>query len=85
MGSSPLLQVQIYNMLQIHVVLCIWKSLERVYLNAICRQSGINGNRKIERQMAIENPVSKDFLSTLVDSIDVFDCRLSGVKLLKIS
>ena len=31
------------------------------YLNAICRQSGINGNRKIERQMAIENPVSKDF------------------------
>ena len=42
-----------------------------------------NGNRKIGRQMANENPVSNDFLSTFVDSINVFDCRLSGVKLLK--
>ena len=42
-------------MLQIHVVLCIWKSLETVFLIAICRQSGdkwksknraTNGNRK---------------------------------------
>ena len=44
-----------------------------------------NDNRKIGRQMAIENPVSNDFLSTFVDSINFFDCRLSGVKLLKIS
>ena len=29
--------------------------------------------------MAIENSVSNDFWSTIVDSIDVFDCRLSGV------
>ena len=29
--------------------------------------------------MAIENSVSKDFSSTLVDSINVFDCRLFGV------
>ena len=36
-------------------------------------------NRKIGGQMAIENPVSNDFLSTFVDSINVFDCRLSGV------
>ena len=31
-----------------------------------------NGNQKIGRQMAIENPVSNDFLSTFVDSINVF-------------
>ena len=31
------------------------------------------------RQMAIENTVSNDFLSTVVDSITVFDCRLSDV------
>ena len=29
--------------------------------------------------MAIKNSVSNDFLSTLVDSIHVFDCRLPGV------
>ena len=31
------------------------------------------------RQMAIENTVSFDFLSTFLDSIGVFDCRLPGV------
>ena len=31
------------------------------------------------RQMAIENTVSIDFLSTFLDSIGVFDCRLPGV------
>ena len=29
--------------------------------------------------MAIENSVSNDFLSTFIDSINIFDCRLSGV------
>ena len=29
--------------------------------------------------MTIKNSVSNDFLSTFVDSIDVFDCRLSDV------
>ena len=29
--------------------------------------------------MTIENSVSNDFLSTFVDSINVFDCRLPGV------
>ena len=29
--------------------------------------------------MTIENSVSIDFLSTFIDSIDVFDCHLSGV------
>ena len=29
--------------------------------------------------MAIENSASYNFLSTFVDSIDVFDCRLPGV------
>ena len=29
--------------------------------------------------MTIKNSVSYDFLSTFVDSIDVFDCRLPGV------
>ena len=38
---------------------------------------------KIERQMAIDKPCIQRFLSTFVDSIDVFDCRLSGVKLFK--
>ena len=32
------------------------------------------------RQMAIKNTVSIDFLSTFLDSIGVFDCRLPGVK-----
>ena len=30
------------------------------------------------RQLAIENSVSNDFLSTFVDCIDVFDCHLPG-------
>ena len=29
--------------------------------------------------MAMKNSVSKDFLSTLVDSINILKCRLSGV------
>ena len=29
--------------------------------------------------MAIKNSVSNDFLPTFVDSINVFDCHLSGV------
>ena len=31
--------------------------------------------------MAIENSVSNDFLSTFIDSINVFDCHLSSVVL----
>ena len=31
--------------------------------------------------MAIENSVSNDFLSTFVDSINVFDCRLPCVNM----
>ena len=31
------------------------------------------------RQMAIENAFSIDFLSTFLNSIDVFDCHLPGV------
>ena len=30
--------------------------------------------------MAIENTVSIDFLSTFLDSIGAFDCRLPGVR-----
>ena len=30
--------------------------------------------------MAMKNSVSKDFCSMFVDSINVFDCHLSGVK-----
>ena len=85
MVSSLLLQVQIYNMLQTHVVLFLWKSLETVFLNAICRQSGVNGNRKNRATNGNRKPCIQRFLSTFVDSIDVFDCRLSGVKLLKFS
>ena len=33
----------------------------------------------VGRQMAIENSVSNDFLSTFVDSVNVFDCRLPSV------
>ena len=29
--------------------------------------------------MAIKNSVSNNFLSTFVDSIDIFDCHLPGV------
>ena len=31
------------------------------------------------QQMAIENPVANDFWSTFVNSINVFNCRISGV------
>ena len=31
------------------------------------------------QQMAIENSVSNKFLSTFLDSIGIFDCRLTGV------
>ena len=37
--------------------------------------------RPVGRQMTIENSVSNDFWSTFVDSINVFDCRLSRVEL----
>ena len=33
------------------------------------------------RQMAIINTVSIDFLSTFLDSIGIFDCRLHGVRI----
>ena len=33
--------------------------------------------------MAIENSVSNDILSMFIDSIDVFDCPLPGVYMLK--
>ena len=33
------------------------------------------------RQMAIKNYVSNDFLSTFLDGIGIFDCRLPGVTL----
>ena len=33
-------------MLQIHVVFCIWKSLETVFLIAMCRQSGDKSQSK---------------------------------------
>ena len=35
----------------------------------------------VGRKMAIENSISNDVWSTFVDSINVFDCRLSGVRL----
>ena len=70
-------------MLQIHIVFAYGNAyvLETVLLIVIC----CHGNQKIGRQMAIKTPVSNDFSCMLVDSINVFDCRLSGVKLLKIS
>ena len=72
-------------MLQIYVVLCIWKLLETVFLIAICRQSGDKWQSKTRATNGNQDPVSNDFLSTFVDSINFFDCRLTGVKLLKIS
>ena len=33
----------------------------------------------VGRQMAIKNSVSNDFRLTFVDSINILDCRLSGV------
>ena len=38
-------------------------------------------NSVFDLQMAIENPVLNYFLSTFVDSINVFECCLSGVTL----
>ena len=35
----------------------------------------------VGRQKAIKNSVSNDFLSSFVDSINVFDCHLHGVTL----
>ena len=34
---------------------------------------------RVGRQLTIENFISKDFWSTFVESINVFDCRLPGV------
>ena len=40
----------------------------------------------VRRQMAIENSVSNNYLSTFVDSINVFDCHKFGVNtVIKIS
>ena len=36
---------------------------------------------QVGRQMAIKNTVSNDFWSAFVDSINVFNCPLSGVQL----
>ena len=70
-------------MLQIHVVLWIWKSLETVFLIAIFRKSGDKSQSKNRATNGNLKPCFKRFLSTFVDSINVFDCRLSGVKLFK--
>ena len=35
------------------------------------------------RPMAVENYASNDCLSKFVDSINIFDCRLSGVVLIQ--
>ena len=53
----------------------------------VCHVSPVGRQMAIElgRQMAIENLASNGFWSTFVDSINVFDFRLSGVQLLKIS
>ena len=47
------------------------KSLETVFSIVICRQSGDKWQSKT---------VSNDFLSTFVDSINVFYCGLSSVR-----
>ena len=49
----------------------------------IARNSVFDGHLSpVGRQMAIENSVSNDFfLSSYVDSIKIFDCRLPGVKM----
>ena len=49
-----------------------------VFLIAICRQLGDKWQSN-GRQMAIENYVSNDFLSTFLDSNNVFDCHLPDV------
>ena len=56
-----------------------WQS--RTLLTIDERGSKIARNR-IGRQMAIENSVSNDFLSTFVDSITFFDCHLPDVRFL---
>ena len=43
------------------------------------RGSKIDRNSVFGRQMAIGNSISNDFLSTFIDGIDVFDCRLPCV------
>ena len=63
------------------------KSIETAFSIAICHPtSKIDRNgvfdcqfSPVGRQMAIENAVSFDFLSTFPDMISVFDCRLPGV------
>ena len=51
----------------------VWqKSLETKFSIAICGHT-------VWRQMAIKNSISKDFLSTFLDSIGVFDCPLPRV------
>ena len=47
----------------------VHKSLEKVFSIAICRQSG--------DKTLIKNSVFNDLRYTFVDSIIVFDCRLS--------
>ena len=51
------------------------KSLKTVFLIAIYRAT----LSPVRQQMAIKNSVSYDFLSTFVDSFNVFNCRLSSV------
>ena len=54
------------------------RSIETVFSIAFCRQSG-DILSPVGRQNGNQNSVSNDFLSTFVDNINVFDCRLSGV------
>ena len=68
---------------RLHKNLINIRFLQKFWLPFVASRA-THGNRKIGRQMAIENHVSNDFWSTFVDRINVFDCRISGVKLLKI-
>ena len=68
-------------MLQIHVVLCIWKSFEKAFLIAICRQSGDKWQSKNRREMAIENTISNDFYLRSLIEVAFLICRLSGEKI----
>ena len=68
-----------------------WKAFKRYRLHTesttiIARNSIFDSHfSPVGRKMAIENSVSNDFylvvrfLSTFVNNINVFDCRLSGV------
>ena len=65
-----------------------WQS--KMLLTIDERRSKIDRNSVFDRhllpvrqQMTIKNFVSNGFLSTFLDSISVFDCRLSGVIRLK--